>query len=85
MIACIDGGLLCIPLAILLFLFPPSFWFVKWITRKTKRCKDDSCKCDCHNKTPELSDYPDTESWSKDFDYSCKNKHRRSSRIWDDL
>jgi hypothetical protein len=79
MIACIDGGLICIPLAILLFMFPPSWWLIRWIDKKKNKCD-----CKCHDKKmPEMSDYPDTESWSKDYD--ARNKFRKHSRVWDDL
>lgn len=47
MIACIDGGLICIPVTIICILFPSvgGWLFCKW----HKICKK-SCKCDCHNK-----------------------------------
>lgn len=47
MIACIDGGLFCIGIPILLSIFFPSLGI--WIAKKFKWCKK-SCHCKCHNK-----------------------------------
>lgn len=50
-LACIDGGLFCIPAMVLVFLFPTvGTWLLhKWY----KLCKK-SCKCDCHDKKGNL-------------------------------